>query len=87
MLKNGCWIVAFMCFISFSAYADPTEDQFYPNYGQVSGRVIEQYPYTQLPTQVYPNSRQPQDYYPYGQQSTTIYYGQRGCGCQSRVSY
>lgn len=88
MLKNKFWVVPFACFLSFSTFAEPTENQLYPNYGQTSGRVVEQYPYTQLPTQVYPNSRLPQDYYPYGQQSTQIYYGQReGCGCQNKYRY
>lgn len=86
MFKNGCLIVV-TCLLSFSAVAEPTENQLYPAYGQTTGRVLEQYPYTQLPTQVYPNSVKTQDYYPYGQQSTQIYYNspaspQSGCACR-----
>lgn len=90
MFKNVCWIIG-ICLLSFNVLAEPTEDQLYPaygyGYGPTTGRVLEQYPYTQLPTQVYPSSVRSQDYYPYGQQSTQIYYNEPAsassdCACR-----
>lgn len=77
MLRNKYYIIL-AGLLSVNVYAEPNENQLYPYpYNQqvdVAARD-QAYPYSPLPTQVYPSSEQSQDYYPYGQKSSQIYYG------------
>ena len=77
MLKNKYYIIL-AGLLSFNVYAEPNENQLYPYPYNQQVNVVAQdqpYPYSPLPTQVYPGSEQPQDFYPYGQRSSQIYYG------------
>lgn len=94
MLKS-IFRILLTCLLSFNAYAEPLENQFSPPYQPYTQQTAlaqdQPYPYSPLPTQVYPNSVQTEDYYPYGPKSSQLYVSNgytnpsprqsAGCGC------